>query len=94
MRESQSAPDTPGAARIAALRGDASIRAEILHALAKAPWLEAGGVMVAVNRGEVLLEGRVPEPRVRTALQEIAARCRGVRALHDRLQVARPASLV
>jgi osmotically-inducible protein OsmY len=89
--ELRSAQATPGAARMAVLRGDASIRDEILGALAQAPWLDTGDVVVAVHRGEVLLEGTVSEPRVRTALHEIAARCRGVQALHDRLEVARDA---
>jgi osmotically-inducible protein OsmY len=67
---------------------DKAIRAEILRAIARAPWLDASRVSVAVDHGEVLLEGRVAERRTRTALREIIGCCRGVRAVHDRLQLA------
>jgi osmotically-inducible protein OsmY len=82
-------PVTPGADRSAGHRSDASIRAEILDEIARAPWLELDGVAVAVDRGEVLFEGEIPERRLRIALHEIAARCRGVRAIDERLRVAR-----
>lgn len=85
-------PATPGAIRFAGHRADASIRAEILDEIARAPWLDLGGVAVAVDRGEVLFEGVIPERRLRIALREIAARCRGVRAVHERLRVARGAA--
>ena len=84
-------PPTPGAARLAGLRGDGLIRADILHEIARVPWLDLAGVSVTVSRGEVLFEGDIPERRLRVALREIAARCRGVRAVHDRLRVARSA---
>jgi osmotically-inducible protein OsmY len=77
-------PET-GSARA---RGDAAIRAEILRTIARAPWVDASNVAIAVNGGEVSLEGRITERRTRTALREIVGRCRGVRAVHDRLQLA------
>jgi osmotically-inducible protein OsmY len=87
-------PATPGAARLAGHHGDGSIRAEILDEIAQVPWLDLAGVSVAVSRGEVMFEGNIPERRLRIALCEIAARCRGVRAVYDRLRVARsPGSL-
>ena len=89
FRPAATATTTPGAARVAAHRGDASIRAEILDEIAHAPWLDLAGVAVAVERGEVVFEGEIRERRLRIALREIAARCRGVRAVHDRLRVAR-----
>jgi osmotically-inducible protein OsmY len=85
----RASPPTPGAARLAGHRGDDSIRAEILDAIAQVPWLDLAGVSVTVNRGEVSFEGDIPERRLRVALREIAARCRGVRAVNDRLRVAR-----
>ena len=86
-------PVTPGAIRLAGHRGDASIRAEILGEIARAPWLDLGGVAVAVDRGEVVLEGEIAERRLLIAARDIAARCRGVQAVHDRLRVARPGTL-
>lgn len=82
-------PLPPGAARRADHRGDGAIRAEILGEIAQAPWLDLAGVSVTVDRGEVALDGEVAERRLRIAVREIAARCRGVRAVHDRLRVAR-----
>ncbi len=80
---------TPAAARAARHRRDSSIRAEMLDEIAHAPWLDLGGISVAVHRGEVLFEGEIPERRLRVALREIAGHCRGVRALHDRVRVVR-----
>jgi osmotically-inducible protein OsmY len=80
--------DKPAGADAERRRGDAAIRAEILRAIARAPWLDASKVSVAVDHGEVLLEGRVAERRTQTALRGIIGRCRGVRAVHDRLQLA------
>jgi osmotically-inducible protein OsmY len=82
-------PSTPGAARLAGHRGDESIRSEILGEIAQAPWLDLAGVSVTVDRGEVAFDGEVAERRLRIAVREIAARCRGVRAVNDRLRVAR-----
>ena len=68
---------------------DASIRAAILDEIARLPWLDFAGVAVKVVRGEVAFEGEVAERRLRFALREIAGRCRGVQAVHDRLRIAR-----
>ncbi|HSD43649.1 MAG TPA: BON domain-containing protein [Burkholderiales bacterium] len=70
-------------------RRDAQIRAEILSCLARAPWLDTRGVAVRVERGEVRLEGSVPERRTAQAVREIAARCAGVRSVAAHLRVAR-----
>ncbi len=86
-------PAKRGPAPAVAPRGDSSIRAEILDVIARAPWLDLGRVAVGVERGEVLFEGEIPERRLRIALHDIAARCRGVRAVHDRLRVARRGTL-
>ena len=82
-------PATPGPPQVAESRDDASIRAEILDAIAHAAWLELGGIAVTVNHGEVLLDGEISERRLRPALREIAGRCCGVRAVYDRLRVTR-----
>ena len=82
-------PATAGTRRPAGPGSDASIRAEILGEIARVPWLDLRGVAVSVDRGEVLFEGEIPERRLRIALREIAARCCGVRAVHERLRVAR-----
>jgi osmotically-inducible protein OsmY len=72
-------------------RGDASIRAAILEEIGQLPWLDFRRIAVRVDRGEVALEGEVAERGLRFALREIAARCEGVRAVHDRLRIARSA---
>ena len=77
----------PGADRLSSLRGDSSIRAEIECGIAKAPWLDADGVSVVVEHGEVVFAGHITESGTRIALREIAARCAGVRAVDDRLRV-------
>jgi osmotically-inducible protein OsmY len=81
-------PATPGAPRHIGRRGDASIRAEILDRIARAPWLDLEGVAVRVERGEVTFDGEIGEQRLQVALREIASRCSGVRAVHDHLRVA------
>ena len=89
LDEFRPAGTTPGAIRAVGYRGDSSIRAEILDEMAHAPWLDLGGICVSVHRGEVLFEGEIPERRLQIALREIAGRCRGVRAVHDRVRVVR-----
>lgn len=69
-------------------RRDAQIRADILSCLARAPWVDSGAVEVRVERGEVRLEGSVPERRTARAIREIAAQCAGVRGVAERLRVA------
>ena len=78
---------SPEEAGFSYLRGDHSIRAEIERAITRAPWLDADGVSVVVERGEVIFAGRVPAEGTRLALREIAGQCAGVRAVDDRLRV-------
>jgi osmotically-inducible protein OsmY len=69
-------------------RRDTQIRADILSCLARAPWVDSRAVEVRVERGEVRLEGSVPERRTARAIREIAAQCAGVRGVAERLRVA------
>lgn len=70
-------------------RRDAQIRADILSYFARTPWLDTRAVEIHVERGEVRLEGSVPERRTARALKQIAAQCAGVRGVAERLRVAR-----
>jgi osmotically-inducible protein OsmY len=78
----------PGATRPDFLRGDASIQSEILRSIGQAPWLDAKDVSIAVEHGEVEVTGRVEQDGTRLALLELIGRCRGVRAVVDRLRIA------
>jgi osmotically-inducible protein OsmY len=78
----------PGATRPDLRRGDASIQSEILRSIGQAPWLDAKDVSIAVQYGEVEVTGRVEQDGTRLALLELIGRCRGVRAVVDRLRIA------
>lgn len=78
---------TPGAARLDFLRSDASIQSEIVRRIGQAPWLDAEDVSIAVERGEVVVTGRVEQKGTRLALLDLIGGCRGVRAVVDRLRI-------
>jgi BON domain len=43
------------------LRSDASIQSEIVRRIGQAPWLDAEDVSIAVERGKVVVTGRVEQ---------------------------------
>jgi osmotically-inducible protein OsmY len=66
---------------------DERLRTAIRERLGEAPWLDSSGVEVTVEAGKVRLEGHVPEPRVKQAIQDIVAGCPGVQDIDNRLDV-------
>lgn len=66
---------------------DERTRREVMTRLAHAPWLDAHGVVVRVQGGEVRLEGTVCSARMALAIKDVAASCPGVLAVRDRLRI-------
>jgi hypothetical protein len=72
-------------------RSDARIQEFICERLVRYHWLDVSEVSVAVQDGEVSLEGTVPERRMKHEIEDVAAGCWGVREVHNRIHVlARP----
>jgi osmotically-inducible protein OsmY len=69
-------------------RADARILAEVNEALARDPWLNASGIHVTVQNGEVTLTGTVETPAEKRRAGQIAWNVLGVRDVHNRLQIA------
>lgn len=69
-------------------RADARILAEVNEALARDPWLNASGIHVAVQNGEVTLTGTVEMPAEKRRAGQIAWDVPGVRDVHNRLRIA------
>ena len=72
---------------VPAPRPDADVRKDILHALASNAALHDQGVRATVENGVVTLEGQVYDWYDHADALQIARRTRGVRAVHDKLQV-------
>jgi osmotically-inducible protein OsmY len=72
---------------------DALVLADIRERLRAASWLDASGVAVGVDDGRVRIEGTVAEPRISDAIQDIIARCPGVRDVDNRLQIEASSAL-
>ena len=70
-------------------RSDERIREDICDALIGAAHLDASDVSVDVADGVVTLEGIVPERRMKHAIEDITADCRGVREVENRIRVVR-----
>ena len=61
--------------------------------LLAASWLDASGVALSVDDGRVRIDGAVAEPRISDAIQDIIARCPGVRDVDNRLRIERSSAL-
>jgi hypothetical protein len=70
-------------------RGDPMIEREIRERLDGHQGIDARLVTVTVHGGEVVLDGAVDSPLTRATIEQIASETLGVRAVHDRLDVAR-----
>lgn len=70
-------------------RTDERIREDICDALMGATHLDSSDVSVDVTDGVVTLEGIVPERRMKHAIEDIAADCRGIREVANRIRVVR-----
>lgn len=70
-------------------RSDDRIREDICDELIAAMHLDASDVSVDVADATVTLQGIVPERRMKHAIEDIAAGCRGVREVDNRIRVVR-----
>jgi hypothetical protein len=69
------------------VRSDSRIHEEVCERLSDAGDLDAGGIEVRVEGGEVTLEGTVPDRSSKRLAEDIAESVRGVRETHNRLRV-------
>lgn len=70
-------------------RSDESIREDVCEALAYEGRVDATDITVEVKNGEVTLEGEVADREQKRLAEELAARCRGVEDVHNRLRLHR-----
>ena len=70
-------------------RSDERVREDICEQLAADPRIDAADVSVAVREGRVVLEGTVPERRMRYVIEDIAAACLHANDVENRIGVAR-----
>jgi CBS-domain-containing membrane protein len=75
-----------------AMVGDAEIRERILAEIARQPWGPRASVDVRVKAGIVELYGAITDDRERTALQVLAEKIPGVKAVRDHLVWVEPVS--
>jgi hypothetical protein len=69
-------------------RSDESIREDVNEFLTDDHEVDASDIEVAVENGEVTLTGAVQSRRERRLAEDIAASCRGVHDVHNRLSVS------
>ena len=72
-------------------RSDERISEDVNEALTAHPEIDATEIVVSVVAGEVTLEGTVDDRRAKRLAEDVAAGCRGVKDVHNRLRVG-PAS--
>lgn len=70
-----------------AWRSDGHIQDELHELLTGDHGVDATAVIVALSDGVVTLNGWVPERRMKHMAEELAANCRGVREVENRIQV-------
>lgn len=69
-------------------RSDERIREDVCEALIREPQVDVSEVTVDVREGVVTLEGHVPVRRMRYVIEDVAAQCRGVSDVDNRVGVA------
>jgi CBS domain-containing protein len=72
--------------------GDAEVRERIVAEISRQPWGPRAGVEVTVKAGIVDLYGSITDDRERTALQILAEKIPGVKAVRDHLVWVEPVS--
>ena len=70
-------------------RSDERIAEDLCERLAAHAYVDASEVSVAVRDGCVLLEGTVPQRRMKHTIEDLAADCPGVQEVENRSRVAR-----
>lgn len=69
-------------------RSDERIREDLCERLMRARHVDSSEVTVEVTQGKVLLEGTVPQRRMKHAIEDMADACLGVRDIDNRIRVA------
>ncbi|HWI14247.1 MAG TPA: BON domain-containing protein [Burkholderiales bacterium] len=72
-------------------RSDERVREDICERISADPRIDASDVSVEVRDGRVVLEGRVPERRMRYIIEDIAAECLRANDVDNRIAVRRDA---
>jgi hypothetical protein len=70
-------------------RSDERLREVISERLMDASYIDSSDVSVAVSGAKVMLEGTVPERRMKHAIEDLADACPGVLDIENRIQVKR-----
>lgn len=70
-------------------RSDERLREVILERLMEASYIDSSDVTVAVSGAKVVLEGSVPERRMKHAIEDLADACPGVQDIENRIRVKR-----
>jgi Predicted periplasmic or secreted lipoprotein len=68
-------------------RSDERLRDDVYQRLVQAQDVDVSDVSFDVRDGVVTLEGSVPQRHVRFVLEDLVARCPGVRDVHNRMQL-------
>jgi osmotically-inducible protein OsmY len=67
---------------------DERIREQVCERMTDDDQLDASGIEVGVNGGEVTLNGTVPDRRSKRYAEDLADGCRGVKDVHNLLRIA------
>ncbi len=73
-------------------RPDDRIRDDVYERLTDSHEIDARGIMVEVNQGNVTLTGSVPERQMRYAAEDLVEACMGVSNINNQLKVQAPQS--
>jgi hypothetical protein len=68
-------------------RSDERLREDISERLMEARYIDSSDVTVAVSGAKVVLEGTVPERRMKHAIEDLADACPGVQDIENRIRV-------
>ena len=68
-------------------RSDERLCADISERLLKIPDLDCSDVTVAVSGAKVVLDGTVPERRMKHAIEDLVDACPGVQDIDNRIRV-------
>lgn len=69
-------------------RSDERIREDLCDRLVQARHIDSSEVTVEVTNGTVVLEGTVPQRRMKHAIEDFADACLGVQDIDNRIRVA------
>lgn len=70
-------------------RSDERLREDISERLMEARYIDSSGVTVAVSGAKVVLEGTVPERRMKHAIEDLADACPGVQDIENGIRLRR-----